>query len=375
MHEISGKKVVVVGSGGNIGSHLIPHLGRMPEVGHVTLVDYDVYEHKNLQTQDIVPADIGKPKALVQAQRLRRINPHIEVRAIPEPVENIPLGHLRCDVILAGLDSKRARQVVNQNAWRLGVIWIDSGVDAEMLLARINVYVPGLNNPCYECGFDARDYETIEQSYSCSGVPLAPPETNAPSSLGCLAASILATECRKLLTGEHHRVAAGKQLLMENMHHNYYLTRMTYNSNCRLPEHHTAPINGIETLPDDVTLGALFESGLHREQNKKSTEKTSSLQVVGQPFVNRLTCRRCGNKRSLLRLRVSLRAASYKCSRCGSTMVAGGFDTIDRLELSALPQRTLGRPLKSIGVRRGDILRISAPDDETRYVEIAGGHN
>ena len=65
MTETVDNHVVVVGCGGNIGASLIPHLARMSEVNRVTLIDRDVYEPANLRTQDIVPSDVGKAKALV----------------------------------------------------------------------------------------------------------------------------------------------------------------------------------------------------------------------------------------------------------------------------------------------------------------------
>ena len=87
--------LVVVGAGGNIGSHLVPHLGRMARVGRVVLIDRDAYEPANLTSQDITPRDIGRPKALVQARRLRAINPALEVAAVVGAVEDQPLGLLR----------------------------------------------------------------------------------------------------------------------------------------------------------------------------------------------------------------------------------------------------------------------------------------
>ncbi|HEY7545044.1 MAG TPA: ThiF family adenylyltransferase, partial [Blastocatellia bacterium] len=59
------KTVILVGAGGNIGSHLAPHLARMPEVGRVTLIDKDFYESTNLRSQDITARDVGKSKAAV----------------------------------------------------------------------------------------------------------------------------------------------------------------------------------------------------------------------------------------------------------------------------------------------------------------------
>jgi tRNA A37 threonylcarbamoyladenosine dehydratase len=104
------KSVTLIGAGGNIGSHLVPHLGRMPGIQKVTLVDRDIYEERNLISQDILADDIDKPKAHVQASRLRAINPNLHVTPIVGAVENLPLGILRSDVVLTALDSRRSRQ-------------------------------------------------------------------------------------------------------------------------------------------------------------------------------------------------------------------------------------------------------------------------
>jgi adenylyltransferase/sulfurtransferase len=172
----------------------------MSGIGRVTLIDRDTYEKKNLLSQDITPQDVGRSKAAVQARRLRRINPALRVDVIVDAVQNVPLGQLRADIILACLDSRTARQYVNQAAWRLGVLWIDSGVEGRGLLARVNVYVPGPDTPCLECAWDEQDYEALEQTYPCQGETGEPAPTNASSSLGALAASLQAIECQKLLS-------------------------------------------------------------------------------------------------------------------------------------------------------------------------------
>ena len=60
------KTVILIGAGGNIGSHLVPHLGRMPGIDRIMLVDRDIYEGRNLVSQDIIVSDIGKPKSQVR---------------------------------------------------------------------------------------------------------------------------------------------------------------------------------------------------------------------------------------------------------------------------------------------------------------------
>jgi molybdopterin/thiamine biosynthesis adenylyltransferase len=362
-HEIRDKNVVVVGAGGNIGSHLVPHLGRMPQVGCVTVIDKDVYEAGNLLTQDITPRDVGKLKALVQARKLRRINPALRVEAIADAVERIPLGRLRADVILSCLDSRIARQHVNQFAWRLGVPLIDAGVEAGGLLARVNVYMAGQDSPCLECAWDDRDYEALEQTYPCLGLAPSLARTNAPSSLGALAASLQAIECRKLLSGQTDRAAISKQVLVDAAFHKHYVTAFRRNPCCRFSGHAVWNIQRLNRSVKDLTLAQALELA----PVGVSKNGSHALRIEGKPFVKRLTCPSCGAARSLLRLECSLRDGQTKCAKCGRRMLATGFDLVERLNTSAVSRNVLGRTLGSLGVRAGDVFSVGDGEGELHY--------
>ncbi len=70
------------------------------------------------------PLDIGRPKVLAQAEKLRRIRPGfghagLDMIALQQRIEDVPRGLLKCDLIVSCLDSKAARQHVNEIAWRL----------------------------------------------------------------------------------------------------------------------------------------------------------------------------------------------------------------------------------------------------------------
>ena len=339
---MTGTSITVVGAGGNIGSHLAPHLARMPGVARLTLVDRDQYEARNLASQNITPADVGKPKAMVQAARARRIMPGLRVDAMVGSVEHLPLGRLRADVILACLDSRRARQHVNQIAWRLGVAWIDAGVRAEEMLARVKVYLPGEETPCLECAWSDEDYETLDQTYPCLGARAAEPAaTNAPSALGALAASLQALECQKLLAGKVDLAAAGTQVTVDTMWHKHLVTAYRRNPHCRF-DHRTW---GIEKL--DCRIGRLKVA--------EAIELMGELGLEGKPFVTKLRCTRCGRVKRLLRLACCLRPAERQCAGCGSDMAAAGFDLVDRF-VAPLPARVGSRTLASIGLRPGDVL-------------------
>jgi molybdopterin/thiamine biosynthesis adenylyltransferase len=353
------KSVVIAGAGGNIGSHLVPHLARMPHVGRLTLIDKDVYEARNIYAQDITPRDVGKPKAVVQARRLRRIRPSLRVEAINDAVERVPLGTLRSDVILSCLDSRISRQQLNQFAWRLGIPLIDAGVEAGGLLARVNVYVPGPDTPCLECAWDDRDYDALEQTYPCLGyVDVA--ATNAPSSLGSLAASLQALECLKLLDGRVDQAALSRQVLLDATHHNQYVTAFRRNSNCRFSGHEVWRIRTLDQSARDLTLSEAL--GLVRSEDGRS----AVLRVEGKPFATRLSCTGCGATRSLVSLECSLRKNQTTCT-CGGRMIATGFDILEELSANVVPQRVLRRSLRSLGLRPGEMFTVSADGKESHY--------
>ncbi len=392
MPETVDNHVVVVGCGG-IGSSLIPHLARMSEVNRVTLIDRDVYEPANLRTQDIVPSEVGKAKALVQARRLRRIDPTLQVEAIVGPVENVALGRLKSNLILAGLDSRRARQVVNEKAWELGIAWIDAGVDGAALLARVSVYFPGPGGACAICGWTPADFEAVETEYPCTdeenGDPAAePPATNAPSAIGGLAASLQAIECRKILAGNEGRNETGgggnstgvaREILLDAAGGNLYVTRLVFNPDCLMPIHGSAagadPTDGADVCSHAARIGEVIGPSIRPVTGSAHGAVPIRLEVIGQPFVTGLICEKCGTRRPFLKLKASLHRGrgdqGPKCTKCGQEMVATGFDTVDELDVDSLSPRTLSRSLDSIGVRRGDVLRVKYAGGSARTIEIS----
>ncbi len=362
------KHVVVIGAG-NIGSHFIPHLGRMMGVTRVTVIDRGKYGLENLPTQDIVPGDVNQPKAIAQARRLRRINPGLRIEAIPAALQEIPFGRLGGDVIVAGLDSRLARQRVNEAAWHLGVPWIDAGVMAAGLLVRVNVYIPGEDRPCLECAWDKKDYDGLDQVFPCEREN-EPPPTNAPSNLGALAAAIQAIECEKLLGGRLDLVAAGKQILVDALHHKYYLSSCRRNPNCLFPDHAVWTIEPLNRHPADVTPGELMADGAHRAGGIGSAAAETTLQVAGQRFVRNLLCPSCGRLRSVLRLRRALRPAELRCRGCGERMVIRGIDMADRVAIGSLSAVEGARSLQSMGVCSGDVIIITSSTGDVRRFEI-----
>jgi molybdopterin/thiamine biosynthesis adenylyltransferase len=324
----------------------------------VTLVDADHYEAKNLQSQDIQPSDIGRPKAEVQARRAQRLNPRLVVVAIADRIENVPLGRLRGHVIVACLDSKESRRFANEIAWRLGVPLIDAGVEASALLARVNVYLPAPDAPCLECFWDERDYAQLATRHPCQpDEPKAPP-TNAPACLGSLAAALQAIECQKLLAGQFTTAAIGHEVLIEAATHKYFVTALRRNPNCRF-DHRIWKISTLQADPSDLSLGAALRLGKHNG--------SASLTFGGRAIVERIDCPGCGFTRKVFQLNGRIRLADRFCGRCNRQLLAAGFNMRACVSAGALSARDAARSLASVGLRGGDIFSVSNGRREQHY--------
>lgn len=162
-----GAALVVAGLG-NIGSFLVPLIARMQTVARVVLCDPDHYEGGQQLVQDVPAADVGRAKVAVQAERLRAIRPELEVEAITERVETLPLGRLCDAVVVSCLDSRAARLRLAARAWRVGSPFVDAAVGGgPSLLVRTNAFLPEPEAACFECAFEDRDYASLEQVFAC----------------------------------------------------------------------------------------------------------------------------------------------------------------------------------------------------------------
>jgi molybdopterin/thiamine biosynthesis adenylyltransferase len=353
--------VVVVGVGA-VGSHLVPHLARSPRVGQVTVIDHDRYDAGNTRGQDIDARAIGQPKARVQARRLRRINPRLAVTAVHTAIERLPLGALRGSVILAALDSRKARMAVNQAAWRLGVPWIDAGVHADGMLARVRVFVPAEDQPCLECAWSQDDYDALEQSYPCApGV--APGSTGAPSALGALAAALQASECDWLLAGDGAHGLAGREVLLDVRHHRHAVTTFRRNPSCRMPDHGGWRIGPLGASPDCITLDEVVALG----STLRGAATSLGLGIAGQRLATTLRCDPCETTHDTCQTERLARLSPQRCPRCGGRLRATGFDLRDFAPAAALPERVRQRRLADIGVRPRDVLTLRTPEVDAHF--------
>jgi len=182
--------VLLVGAGG-LGAPAAMYLAAAG-VGRLGIVDFDVVDESNLQRQILYgQSNVGKPKLRSAIQRLRDLNPFVEVVGYEEPLTSANALRILADydVIVDGADNFPTRYLVN---------------DACALLGKPNVHGSIFRFEGQVAVFDAK----VGPCYRCL-YPEPPPPGLVPACaeggvLGVLPGVIgviQATEAIKLITG------------------------------------------------------------------------------------------------------------------------------------------------------------------------------
>ncbi|WP_455631406.1 HesA/MoeB/ThiF family protein [Parabacteroides sp.] len=162
-------KVMVVGCGA-LGNEVLKNLVLFG-IGHIVIVDFDVIEESNLCRSVLFrKSDAEKHcfKTDVAAKRLQEINPAVKIDTIHGDISyNVGLGLLKeMDVIISCLDNQYARYTLCRSAFRVGVPWVDGGIDGLEGTAR--VFRHGEN--CYACNLGEKGIKEMSQRMSCSSI-------------------------------------------------------------------------------------------------------------------------------------------------------------------------------------------------------------
>ena len=224
--QMSGQKrlknasVLCVGAGG-LGSPALMYLAAAG-VGTLGIVDFDVVDESNLQRQIIHgTSDVGRAKALSARDRVREINPLIDVIVHEERLDATNVMRLfeRYDLIIDGTDNFATRYLVNDACVLLGKPYVWGSIyrfdgQASVFWAEFG--------PCYRCLY-----------------PEPPPPGMVPSCaeggvLGVLCASIgsiQVTEAIKLITGIGEPLV-GRLMIYDGLEMQYRSVRVRKDPDC-----------------------------------------------------------------------------------------------------------------------------------------------
>lgn len=198
-------KVCVIGCGG-LGGYIIEMLGRLG-IGHITAVDGDIFEESNLNRQLLadVPS-LGMGKALKAQERMKSVNPLIEVHPIaerftPENGRTILEGH---HVAIDALDNIPSRFALQDTAEALNIPLVHGAIAG--WYGQVTTIFPGDRTLDFIYPSDAQ--KGIEQ------------ELGNPSFTPALVASIQVSEALKILIGRGNLLR--RKILYLNLLDNEY---------------------------------------------------------------------------------------------------------------------------------------------------------
>ena len=218
--KLKAAKVLCIGAGG-LGSPLALYLGAAG-VGTLGIVDFDVVDYTNLQRQIIhTTADVGRPKLDSAAEKLKAMNPFLNIRRFETRLSSDNALELfkDFDIIADGTDNFPTRYLVN---------------DACVLTGKANVYgsifrfegqasvFAMKQGPCYRCLYPEPPPPGLVPSCAEGGVL---------GILPGLVGMIQATEVIKLILGSGDPLI-GRLLLVDALGMKFRELKLRKNPDC-----------------------------------------------------------------------------------------------------------------------------------------------
>lgn len=190
--KLAAARVLIVGAGG-LGCPAALYLAGAG-IGHLALVDGGKVERSNLHRQILfTTAEIGGPKALAAAARLRLHNPAAKITGheadlTPQNARALVAGQ---DVVLDCTDNFTTRFLVHDTCLALGVPLVQAAV--HRFEGTLDVFRPGVGG-CLHCQWQDKSAAELDTVGNCAGGPVFGPAVGV---LGVMQAA----EAIKLLLG------------------------------------------------------------------------------------------------------------------------------------------------------------------------------
>jgi sulfur-carrier protein adenylyltransferase/sulfurtransferase len=245
-------RVLVVGAGG-LGSPALQYLAAAG-TGRIGVADDDEVDETNLQRQTIFAAeDVGRNKAVVAAERLRALNPHVAVDPLPLRVDERNARELvrLYDIVLDCTDRFPTRYLINDAC----VLEGKRDVYGSIFRFDGQVSVFGAEEgPCYRCLY-----------------PQAPPAGSVPSCaeggvLGALAGIVgswQASEALKSLLGIGE-LLIGRLLLVDTLSAGARTVRFDRDPACALCGESPTILDAVTAQEEELVEAEVSEVGADR---------------------------------------------------------------------------------------------------------------
>ena len=219
--KLRSSKACLIGVGG-LGSPIATQLVGMG-VGYLRIVDRDIVSRSDLHRQHLYDVDsVGLPKVEIAQQKLSRLNPDVNIEAVPESLNSINAEEIigGMDVVLDGLDRPEPRYLVNRICHQLKSPYVyGAAIEA---FGNTSTILPG-KTFCLECFMPGLKDEDLPV---CGVVGVH------PSVIG-MVASVQVSEAVRLLTGQQPKLL-NKLLYIDLRAFEFNILNMAPVDNCRV---------------------------------------------------------------------------------------------------------------------------------------------
>lgn len=219
--KISKASVLCIGAGG-LGCPALLYLSASG-IGRIGVVDFDVVDETNLQRQVLFTVeDVGQNKAAAARQRLKTLNPDIDIEAYDEELtdQNAEELFAQYDLIIDGTDNFAAKFLINDAAIKTGKPFIYGsilGFDGQVAVFNHN------DGPCYRCLFPEAPKAHIP---NCA-------EAGVIGAVAGLVGTTQAMEAIKIIVGhESFKPLGGKLWTIDMRSMENRLLSLSKNENC-----------------------------------------------------------------------------------------------------------------------------------------------
>lgn len=352
-------RALVIGAGA-LGNEVCKNLAMMG-VRLIVVLDRDVVEAANLSRSIFFrESDHGRPKVEVISERLRQLNPDVEVQSLNGDLdESLGLGVVRrMDMVFSCLDSRMARRSVNRMCEKLRKPWVDGAM--ENLLGEVAAYLPG-EGPCYECTLTHAERVLIAQAASCRGIAirnLSMGKVPTTSTMGSIISALEVQEGVKILHGDFGKALVGKRLVVDCNVNEFYVTTSSRKEDC---EGHFR--YGAITEAPDFSAGSTSARDLLR-RFQRDTGQEGFLRL-GREIVIALECGQCHDRESLPQLLGKVTEERALCPKCGA---------VRRLETTNYVRGSepyAEWPLSRLAIPMLDVLEVRGAG-VTKWYELTG---
>jgi len=368
--RVKAARIMVVGCGA-LGNEVLKNLVLMG-AGHLVIVDFDVVERSNL-TRSILfieeDARVKRRKVDVAAERLKAINPTLEIQTICGDIAyDVGLGLVReMDVVIGCVDSRWARFVINRLCMRAGVPWVDGGIEGLEGTAR--VFRPGCN--CYACNLGPEGHRDLARRMPCSGIIRRQELAGSAPTTSVIASIIGAVEVQEALKLIHREELesgqltslCGRMLSYEGEHLTTHVARFqAWDDDC--PEHDCwHPVsNTVLTCEMTVeeTLGCL---------QQELGARDVSVRLSNDCFVDYVTLRSNDSRRMVMLPGRAVEGWIAADKELSGIPLSGFYQHEYRFIDSSFPYQQL--TLGELGIPPRDVLHVMA-DGKDCYLELKG---